>query len=522
MPQGNRDRQEENTTHKRSQTDKSGVVNRTTGIGAEGAQRAILDPSQLSPAEVLQLQRTIGNQAVARMLATKGTAPPLSTKKEIQKKGTHESKDVGGIEKINTGNSNEPTIQRRFGFEIEVPIFLTEAHGPLNARRRDPGTALALNQGSFDIKVDHNQELQPLASYANQNQNGNTEGFGHGPPIVEMVTHPMDEFALTEQDVRDRAENMAAWAENVHGVAAAGEHNLTGNLHVGSASPRRTLQSTMGYFQTTYGVKLSSVPEMLKHTAKKGKKNAPAEKRAPSLQLEKAVKAGYKATHAIKHLRPNDPGPKVKGLTTQQERKMLEGYTVLLANYILADTLLGAGVGLGKNLLGDYFYKTNLGTLRAALPADIQTHVLDEPAILAVYIQQLAEACDRDPADDMAAGMTITQWVTQVVGGGDDVYLNAMKNPWSAVLNSENMGPGTNPEAGVVMENREPQNLDDSSKQKHADNKTELAGFHGGPQKTQAQLQDFLRDMTDPKKYPSDQWASMMVKVYHLLRQINA
>jgi hypothetical protein len=72
------------------------------------------------------------------------------------------------------------------------------------------------------------------------------------------------------------------------------------------------------------------------------------------------------------------------------------------------------------------------------------------------------------------------------------------------------------------MENREPQNLDPRSKQKRKQMLREQGAFYTGPAKSQQELQDFLRDMTDPKKYPSDQWESVMLMIYRLLREINA
>ena len=421
--------------------------------------------------------------------------------------------------KSNVVSSDNAPVQGRFGFEIEVPIFFTSDGGRNDGVRMDPGNA-AIDQGAFEVKVDHNEELRPLVSYANTHQNGNWQGFPHGPSIMEIVTKPMDEFALTETDIKDRADNITHWVDNVYNAAAAGEAHLGGNYYVGSDSPRHTLQSTQGYFQTTYGIKISRVPDLFKETAKKGKKNS--DDTAAANQLTKAAKAGDKVVKALKKARPYGKTT-VQQLATQSELGILKGYTVLLANYICADVGLLTGAGLGKNKIGDYFYKTDFGALSETLPDSVKNILRTYPDILNIFIDRLSKACDRAPDDAMAIGKTVSEWVTHVINGNSDLYLAALKNPNSVVLNSEEVGPEDDRESGVIMENREPQKLDRSSKEKGRQAKREYAEFLAGNRNfTLDQLQDYLRDATDPKKYPMDEWGSMMILIYKLLRQINS
>jgi hypothetical protein len=443
-------------------------------------------------------------------------------KSEVQKKEVQESTEhIEGVEKIRSVNTNEQSVQRRFGFEIELPIFFTSDYGRGDGSRMDPGNAV-LDQGNFQVKVDHNEELTPLVKYANENQNGNQQGFPHGPSIIELVTKPMDEFQLTETDVRNRASNLANWANNAYQAAKDGDANLEGNYYVGSDSPRRTLQSTRGYFQTTYGVKLSGVPDLFKETAKRGKKNSDDTAAVDAAdQLTTAAKAGDTVVKALKKVQVT-PSSTVKQIVTNSQLGMLKGYTALLANYLCADVKISKGVGLGKNKIGDYFYKTDLGALSANLPATVKNVLRVYPHVLDLFINELSHACDRDPAENMAVGMTIHQWVSHVINGGSDIYLNALKNPNSAVLNSEKVGPAADREWGVIMENREPQKLDKGSKEKGKQFKREFDAFiDAGLNTTKDKLEDFLSNATDPKKYEPQDWGSIMVLVYKLLRQIN-
>jgi hypothetical protein len=420
-------------------------------------------------------------------------------------------------------DSGDAPLQGRFGFEIEVPIFFTKAVNGQPNMRRDPGSNTHIDQGSFEVHVDHNEELRALSSYANVNQNGNWDGFAGGPSITEIVTKPWDEFALSEQDMKDRAANIRHWVEAIYALASQGEANLAQDYYVGSNSPKRTLQNTVGYFQTTYGIKLSKTPDLFKQSGKAAKRNDPGERENFANQLIKAGEVGKAVVKSLKgySIESGWFKDKVSSQATEDELNILAGYTALLANYIYADVAMINGIGLGKNLIGDYFYKTNLGSLSNALPDSIKNLLRNNARVRTNYITLLSSKCDRMANDDMLVGMTISDWVTQVINGGDDVFLNALKNPYSNELASEEIGPVGSREAGVVMENREPQNLDPATRQKRRDMNQEKIAFFGGGRRSQEELADFLRDMTDPKKYSIDQWENVMLKIYHLLREIN-
>ncbi|MDF0664871.1 MAG: DUF4157 domain-containing protein [Nitrospira sp.] len=445
-----------------------------------------------------------------RALSVPGETQRTATRQPIQRK----------FATLGSANSNGHVVQRRFGFEIEVPIFFTSDYGHHDGTRRDPGKK-KFDYGGFEIKVDHNDELIPLVKYANEYQNGNRQGFSNGPSIIEMVTKPMDEFQLSEAEVGDRANAMAHWIQAIYGQIRRGEVVLQGDCFVGSDAPARTLQSTRGYFQATYGIKLSKVPKVFKQTAERGKQNSSDDAGVKAAnQLIRAAKAGDEVVTPFKKF-PLYPGMTVQKLATKKELGILKGYTVLLANYLCADTELLKGTGLAKNQLGDYFYKTDLGDLSETLPNNIKAALRGFPLALTFFTQKLAQACGRNVNDKLAVDLTVTDWVHRVVNGGTDLFLEGMKNPDSAILDSEAVGPTVSKEMGVIMENREPQKLDKGSKAKSSASKAEWKEYLKTPHTTKDELESFLSTQTDPKKYDPMEWATMMKLVYNFLRKLN-
>ncbi|MFW5835296.1 MAG: DUF4157 domain-containing protein [Pseudomonadota bacterium] len=411
------------------------------------------------------------------------------------------------------------TIQGRFGFEIEVPIFFTTDYGAGDGRRGDPGT-IAIDRGTYEVKADHNMDLSPLLTYANQHQNGGVDRFPGGPSIIELVTKPLDEFVATETAVRNLATTMAQWTKTAHTSAVAGDNKLVGNYYVGSDSPQRTLQNTQGYFQATYGIKLSKVPEAFKSTAKAAEASGSTD--ATSIaQLKSAAKAGPAVVKALKKTRTSH-GRRVQEVVPKHDLEMLAGFASLLGNYLIADTRIEGAVGLGKNAIGDFFYKSDLGDVANALPTSVSNLLRGDATVLDAFTTSVAEAVGRTANDKLAVNLTVKQWISRVVNGNADIYLKALKNKYSAELNPEPVGRPGKRETGVIMENREPQNLDTSTaKRKRKEQQREKDEFYSGPKRTKDELLDFLSTMTDPKKYPPDQWEELMVKVYKALRKVN-
>ena len=74
--QGTHGQQGKNDALKKPQTSQPEARKSPPGMEARLVQRAILDPGQLSPKDILQLQRVIGNQAVGQLLGGGATQTP--------------------------------------------------------------------------------------------------------------------------------------------------------------------------------------------------------------------------------------------------------------------------------------------------------------------------------------------------------------------------------------------------------------------------------------------------------------
>ena len=285
---------------------------------------------------------------------------------QVQRAGSAISSDAGG------------KIQRKFGFEVEVPLFLTytdPAATGTDANKRndamegsDGGVAWHPGSPNFDIKVDHNIELNPLAAHEYTNNGGM---FPSGASIVELVSKPWDEFALTEKQVRARAKEMADWAKAKYKVAKNGQTHILGGYYIGSDMPGAIkYQSTLGYIQATYGVKLSSIPEAF-HQNTLTNPNIPDPKKPTATVHDNLLEANRVAAAVMQEIRIADAGWDTN--VPAPESNSLQGFIALIANYLLAGK--GGGVGLAKNMIGQFFYKSDMGKMALALPQHVKTRV---------------------------------------------------------------------------------------------------------------------------------------------------
>jgi Domain of unknown function (DUF4157) len=419
--------------------------------------------------------------------------------------------------------ASENTVQRKFGFEVEVPIFLTyTAPGAPNANAREDamagsgGGAVFSPTSNFDLKVDHNRELQPLVSYEQKKAPG-PDRFPSGPSIIEMVTQPWDEQTLTIKDVKAKVREMVYWIENARKNVEKGEFELGGGYYLGSDSPdAQALQTTFGYIQSTYGVKLSSVPKLVEETTAV---NPDVEDHEP---LNQAAAAAKQVMEAVRQA-DTDWDTAV----SDKDSKSLEGYILLLANYLIAGGREGPLVGLGKNAIGQYFYKTDMGKLSNALPQSVIDRLEDRSnnSIDRLYLELLnATGRNADEKILKGAGPKCGDWIWDVLWGKKDTLLSALKNPYSAELGPDPLGPASDLESGVVLENREIQYLDPNYKDKKKKGKKELNKFNSNKRLVNDQLafQKMLAKMTDPKKFPTNKWEDMMLTVYAMVKDLNS
>ncbi len=116
-------------------------------------QRARTDPSSLTQADVMQLQRTIGNQAVYRLLSGSHNTPKHETEKEpVQRKVGEEGKV-----RFSEGNKTGIPAQLKAGLEALSNIDLSDVQVHHNSNKPKQVGALAYTQGN-NIHIAQGQE----------------------------------------------------------------------------------------------------------------------------------------------------------------------------------------------------------------------------------------------------------------------------------------------------------------------------------------------------------------------------
>jgi hypothetical protein len=137
-------------------------------------KQADLDPGSLTPRDVIHLQRTIGNQAVGRLLA------------QTQKKENNTAaSDKAGIARTVGSGQMSGTIQRKLGFEYELNMPVLHQPDEPAAPVAPPAPVLAVNDNANNQQPQgNNQQQQP----------NNVDN-----PLLELVTTPQSEIE-DEQD----------------------------------------------------------------------------------------------------------------------------------------------------------------------------------------------------------------------------------------------------------------------------------------------------------------------------------
>jgi hypothetical protein len=431
-------------------------------------------------------------------------------------------------------------VRRKFGFEIEVPIFFTytdpNAVGADANKRQDAmdgsggGVAWTPAGRHFDVKVDHNLELNPLAAHE-ETPPLNGGPFPHGASIVELVSKPMDELTMTERQVKARAKEMVDWAKAKYKAIRDGQYEVVpgDGYYLGSDMPgAMDFQSTLGYIQATYGVKLSSIPEAFRQTSATNP-NIPDPKKPNATVHDNLLEANRVAAAVMQAVRTDDAQWDANVLPA--ESQSLEGYIALLANYLLAGK--GNGVGLAKNRIGQYFYKSDMGKMTNALPKPVLDRLDDNAndSLKSLFVNLFRETGRAgDEAVLPRTGKTCVDWIADVLGGKKDDLLNNMKNPDSSEYGPDFLGVGPNIESSVVMENRELQYLDPNYSKKNTKFAKQMKQYYKKEAKDKAKgvlkspedLRKALATMSDPKKYPTDKWADMFVLVYRMVKRLNS
>lgn len=382
-------------------------------------------------------------------------------------------------------------VQRSFGFEIELPILLTgytETDNYFDPAVKNEGTIVT--SPNFDIKVDHQRtdftqfQLNAVedAFFARTPQGAKQKfsNFREGPSIIELVTKPWDESVLTEAQVGtkmqflvDLVTDLRANTENFTKMA-----RLIGHYYVGAPLPDGSpAPEIYGNVQATYGVQLSRIPELFTWQSQ-----ALQPQDVTSTVLQSAVAAAHRVTATLQsnHNLSNADLPQLRGFLT------------LLCNYLIAGRTNIPGNALGKNRLGQLFYKTSMANLRNELGTNagagkyldkrggtIRTYLLTESGRTAME-PLLASSPDWH---------TCGEWLDGVITGSEDVVFKKMKNPDSSELGPDQLGPSGSKEVGPVIENRR-------------------LNLQIAPDKP-------------PQNYAPEKWVALAKTIYHKMKEIN-
>ncbi|MET0324058.1 MAG: DUF4157 domain-containing protein [Ilumatobacteraceae bacterium] len=359
-------------------------------------------------------------------------------------------------------------IQRKFGFEIELPVLLTkEANRPVTSvadgstinmanvpgdpALTGPETHLMDLDDGY-INVDHSRTLNKLfesdlGQYAtdnNLNPNATASLKAHagnlmpsGASIVEVVTDAWDEQALNRAQALAKVRSVIADVTDLYNHIA-GDSETYGNngYRFGSNAPgSSTFQPRLGYFHATYGIKLSQVPKLFEKTTKQKKAlkkyaqtNAPEKEHAENVELtSQAVSAAKAAMREIKRIWPRVvvtrkvlPDTDKVAMSSASEKEFL-GFLTLLANYFMLMKAHVGGDDLGKKLLGMHYYKSDMYDVATQLPADITGPLqAADPRLHDEVVDAICEATGVDRTDGLGGGLggkTVLGYCRQIFRG---------------------------------------------------------------------------------------------------------
>lgn len=509
---------------------------------------------------------------------------------------------------LNISQSPDNVVQRKFGFEIEMPILATTIvnrsfGGTTFNRLPADGSIGGYTVGfanptgkDWKLNVDHNQNLNPLArrelkKYIADQQLSETEAqkldnamdtlFGHKASILELVTEPFDEAALSRAaakrkfaEIKNYANGLFQIVHNNRKRRLTGMHNPADNKrYIGATDDHaKKFQPKVGYFHATYGVKLSKIPELFEQSTLQ-KDNirrheqdfGPYLKHALALEslhssIDKAEQAYTEIITAWEKSTVN-----ISDNLSNSEKATFKGFITLLCNYL--GMLTKKGTSNSENLLkqtvGMYYYKSDLAYVFHNLPDKIKNKLaIRQNAV--DFIKSIAKALGVTPSDGIGLGdyWTVQKYIAQIllyrrgltkkikvddgtntgtlvdqivrhndVNGKQfwDPILAYSINPYSGMLGPEMVG-GDNQELGVILENRHLEYLDPNYAQKEVSSHNKFRSernkyskpIRGMGRTKREALYDSAaaRKIESPIK-PINVWEKDMLKIYDMLRSLN-
>ncbi|HAS42725.1 MAG TPA: hypothetical protein DCS93_19750 [Microscillaceae bacterium] len=504
---------------------------------------------------------------------------------------------------LKTGTLSSPDsapVQGKFGFEIELPIFMHARpnHVPIKVleKYRQPkqhpywrmpylpvdaayigGERNIYQANECHVNVDHSKALNPLYQYelhqyiTNRNlpskitesifaQRGKI--WEDGASIVELVTKPWDESALTERQARDKIQSVISFAKTLFDRTAGGQARL-GRHYIGSNAPNASMyQPRLGYFHATYGIKLSQIPRLFKETTRHNRKNIarlarrnkPEKEHADNLKYtHESVGKSKNMMSQIKDVWPRQKarvGKGSKGWPRGADKKFL-GFITLIANYLpLLKRTTGNSADVSKKSAGMHFYKSDLHDVANQLPSEIMTPLRTNVKLRLEVIDIIARQLGLFPGTPLKGilnGWTIAQYVNQILTGSfhnhnsrdannkpiKDPALSNGLNMYSPKLGPEEVGPDGNKEMGVILENRHIDYLRANYVNELEENEAKMhqeVGLYGRKDWSKPDDRtDYQKNMelsigarsTGPEKRPIDEWEDTMMNIYRMVRAIN-
>jgi hypothetical protein len=400
----------------------------------------------------------------------------------IRRKETPKQDHQNSGSDISISPTPSDQIQRRFGFEIELPMLFTHkaniavpslAGGgniamndvPMDAGMGGRHTNLVDMTGASHcyLNVDHSRTLNKLYEaeldqYAtdnglNQNEQDSLQAIRgrlipSGASIVEVVTTAWDESTLSRTQALARVRGVVNAVNqlynNIDNDTQAAVGAPLDAYYIGSDSPNSSLfQPRLGYFHATYGIKLAQVPYLFDQTtqqknrmARYAERNLPEKEHAKNVELTKrSVAVAKTAMTAIKRLWPTVPVTRKFlpdttkiDLSSAAEKDFL-GFLTLLCNYfMLMNEHTGRG-DLAKKLVGMHYYKSDLYDVASQLPTQVINPLR---AVNTTLVNQVINAIctavginKTDKLNDGLSGYTVNQYLYQIFRGHFGVIVDS-------------------------------------------------------------------------------------------------
>jgi hypothetical protein len=400
------------------------------------------------------------------------------------------------------GGCAVPGLQCLFGFELELALPVTSGPAgselpPVKADKpkprgaggetvKSPTIGEMHGGGAARLDVDHSTRFNRLrpASWPAQDMT-----------IVEVVTEPLDEIALTLGEVKMRMKTVGRWAQSLVDRTKGGRRPVDQFLAADPAN-QNYLGPPQGhendgaidasaYVQETYGLPLHKV-------------QAEFAERSHDVSTMAAKPSWYRPLMLAswEKGKVGDALAAMGDLGSDPARDDMRGLLALMA-YYASMSLQPDTRGLGKNKAGIFYYKTQLSTVREQLATKHSAirDRLDEAATREAVSTALVGVGDAEMFS--GGGVKAREWVEDVLRpGGRDQVFEKTANVYSSELTAPALGPPDRPRIGIVAENRDFSTADTSGQK---------ATF--GP--------------SAKKHYAPSEWPGIAERLYRRLRKLH-